>query len=72
MMYSDDPSSGPWMDREWLSFLTRQLEGEGVRVLPARIGHSKGPALLRDIKYADLASSWDKGIEALDAAMGTP
>ena len=68
-IFSDEASLGPWMDREWLSALARQLEGEDVRLLPARIGASTGPSILRDIKYADLANDWNSGVAALRAAV---
>ena len=69
VMYSDDPNPGPWMDREWYSTLARQLDGENVRLIPVRIGQSKGPALLRDIKYANLAANWTAGLTDLQRAL---
>lgn len=65
LLYSDDTTGGAWMDREWMSYLARQLDGEGVRIIPARIGHSTGPAILADLKYADLSKNWELGVQAL-------
>ena len=67
--YSDVTPSGPWMDREWLSALARQLDGLGVKLLPAKIAGSCGPAILSDIKYANFSANWQAGLYALAAAM---
>jgi hypothetical protein len=65
-------SSGlsPWMDREWMSTLDRQLTGRGVRLLPVRLTGGESPVLLSDVKYADLAGDWDKGLGELLRALG--
>lgn len=65
MLFSEDQSDCPWMDREWMSFLARQLEHEGVRILPVKHGTAVGPAILRDIKCADLSRDWNRGVEEL-------
>src|SRR5690348_17084390 len=44
----------PWMNIEWMSALARQLNGEGVKVLPVRLSGKDAPAILRGTKYADL------------------
>jgi hypothetical protein len=54
-----------WTDIEWTSFLARQLEGKGVKILPARLSGGVAPAILEGTKYADLISDWDKGVRAL-------
>jgi molybdopterin-guanine dinucleotide biosynthesis protein A len=59
----------PWISREWLSALARQLEGRGIKVLPVRLTGSEAPAILADIKYADLVADWGKGLEDLCAAL---
>jgi hypothetical protein len=59
----------PWMSREWMSTLTRQLEGYGIRVLPARLSGGVPPAILADIRYADLAANWEDGLKDLLKAM---
>lgn len=66
LLYSDDATEGAWMDREWLSFLARQLNGADVKVIPVRIGRSLGPALLADVKYVDLVTNWSAGVRALE------
>ena len=54
LCYSSAGTLAPWIDREWMSSLARQLNGEDVRVLPARLTGDDAPAILADIKYADL------------------
>ncbi|MEI8396301.1 MAG: toll/interleukin-1 receptor domain-containing protein [Rhodospirillaceae bacterium] len=60
-------SSGdsPWVSREWMSALSRQLEGKGVKVLPARLSGGDLPAILADIKFADLVKDWSRGVADL-------
>ena len=57
------------MDREWMSALARQLDGANVRILPARLPGGAPPAVLADIKYADLAEDWHDGVTALCHAL---
>lgn len=57
--------TSPWVDREWMSTLHRQLSGHGVKILPVRLSGGDAPAILADIKYADLAADWDEGVKAL-------
>jgi hypothetical protein len=59
----------PWVVREWASTLARQLEGHGVRILPAVLTGGGPPAILADVKAADLAADWDRGLAALLAAI---
>ena len=60
-------AAGPsdWTDREFHSSLHRQLGGQPVKVLPARISGGGPPAILADIKYADLLADWAKGVQDL-------
>jgi hypothetical protein len=51
-----------------MSALARQLEGHNVRILPVRLTGGGPPAILADIKYADLVRDWDKGVAELLAA----
>lgn len=69
LCYSDIGSMSPWMSREWMSALARQLEGSGVRLLPVRLTGGSPPAILADIKYADLVTDWSSGIDALCEAL---
>lgn len=59
----------PWMDIEWSSALARQLEGHGIKVLPARLTGSTAPAILAGVKYADLVADWNRGVLELLAAI---
>ncbi|MFD6102522.1 toll/interleukin-1 receptor domain-containing protein [Nocardia salmonicida] len=67
--YSAAGSVSPWMSREWMSALARQLDGADIKVLPVRLTGGEPPAILAGIKYADLVADWAAGIDALCAAM---
>lgn len=54
-----------WTRREWMSALGRQLEGEGIRLLPVLFAGARLPPLLADIKFADLAHDWAAGAAQL-------
>jgi hypothetical protein len=69
LCYSAAGSLSPWMSREWMSFLARQLDGAGVWLLPARLTGGTPPAILADMKYADLVADWAGGVAALCAAI---
>ena len=64
LCYSSSGMS-PWIDREWQSALARQLQGHAVKILPVLLTGGKPPAILADIKYADLVRDWDQGVRAL-------
>ena len=66
---SDAPSTSPWLDREWMSALARQLQGANVRVLPVRLTGGCPPSILADIKYADLVGHWRGGVDAICKAL---
>lgn len=57
----------PWISREWMPALARQLDGFAVRLLPVRLtgGNPPPPAILADLKCADLVKNWDAGLAAL-------
>lgn len=63
--YSSAGVSTPWMSREWLSALARQLQGCSIRLIPVVLTGGSPPAILADIKYVDLAADWDSGIAEL-------
>jgi hypothetical protein len=68
---ADANTASTWMDREWMSALSLQLSGANIRVLPVRLsGAGSPPAILGDVKYADLAASWDDGMDAICRALG--
>ncbi|MEU4743116.1 toll/interleukin-1 receptor domain-containing protein [Actinosynnema sp. NPDC023658] len=69
LCYSAAGSISPWMGREWMSALARQLDGVSVRILPVRLTGGTPPAILADIKYADLTVNWAAGVAALCAAI---
>lgn len=66
---SADGVTAPWVSREWMSTLARQLEGHNVKVVPVQLSGGQLPAILADIKVADLAASWDTGVTALLTAL---
>ena len=57
--------TSPWIAQEWQSTLARQLDGQGIKVLPARLPGGGAPAILADVKYADLATDWASGVSEL-------
>lgn len=67
---SDEYSASAWMDQEWMSALARQLDGAKMRVLPVRLTGGVPPAILADIKYADLVEDWQGGLDAICQALG--
>lgn len=67
--YSSAGIEVPWMGREWLSALARQLDGHGVNLLPVLLKGGTPPAILADIKYADVATDWSAGVADLLRAM---
>lgn len=50
-----------WVDREWMSALMRQLGDRSIKLLPVRLTGGSLPAILADVKFADLAADWAKG-----------
>jgi hypothetical protein len=62
--------TSPWMSREWLSAIARQLNDKSIRILPVILSGGTPPAILADVKYADLVKDWDSGIAALLKALG--
>jgi hypothetical protein len=45
------------MGREWMSALAGQPNGKGIELLPVRLTGGGAPAILEDIKYADLVKT---------------
>lgn len=58
-----------WTDKEWQSTLHRQLSGQAVKILPARISGGQPPAILADLKYADFVEDWNKALNDLQRAI---
>lgn len=67
--YSSAGVLSPWMSQEWLTALSRQLEGHDVKLLPALLSGGEPPAILAGVKYADLVADWNKGVADLIRAM---
>jgi hypothetical protein len=65
LCYSDAGVMAPWISREWMSSLARQMEGKGIRILPVMLTGDVIPAILSDIRTADLRSDWDQGLDLL-------
>ena len=65
LCYSSDGVMAPWISREWMSALARQLDGQHVKILPVLLTGGSPPAILADIKYADLVGDWDRGVQQL-------
>jgi hypothetical protein len=65
LCYSADGVDAPWIGREWLSALARQLQGQGVKILPVLLTGGRPPAILADIRHADLCADWDRGLAEL-------
>jgi hypothetical protein len=69
LCYSADGVTAPWIGREWMSALARQLDGHAVKILPVRLSGGQPPEILADIKYADLVRDWDAGVAQLRRAL---
>jgi hypothetical protein len=65
LCYSTSGVTAPWISREWMAALARQLDGWDVKILPVRLTDGEPPAIMSDIKYADLVKDWPKGIAEL-------
>lgn len=65
LCYSDSGIDSPWMSREWMSTLGRQLNSHDVKILPAVLTGGEPPAILADIKYVNLAADWVGGLALL-------
>jgi len=65
LCYSEAGVMAPWISQEWMTSLARKLNGENIKILPALLTGGKPPAILADIRYADLVADWSKGIADL-------
>ncbi len=58
--------SSPWVDREWMATLMRQLNGHRVKLLPVLLDEAgRLPAIIADLRYANLAADWERGLADL-------
>lgn len=62
-------ASSSWMEREFLSALSRQLSESHVRMLPAVLHGGTVPSILADTKFTDLTADWQQSIDALDKVL---
>jgi hypothetical protein len=65
LCYSSTGVMAPWISREWMAALARQMNGLNVKLLPVVLTGGGPPAILSDIQYADLTADWDAGIKSL-------
>jgi hypothetical protein len=65
LCYSSAGVESPWMSREWMSSLARQLDAQGVTILPVLFPGASPAAILADVKYANFAGEWDVGLREL-------
>src|SRR4051812_14840792 len=65
LCYSSSGVLAPWIGSEWMSSLARQLSGHGIKILPVRLTGGDPPAILADIRYADLVADWSTGVREL-------
>lgn len=65
LCYSSHGVMAPWIGKEWMSTLARQLSGYPVKILPVRLTGGTPPAILSDVKYADLVRDWNRGLSDL-------
>jgi hypothetical protein len=65
LCYSERGVMAPWISREWMSVLARQLNGANVKILPVVLTGGDPPIILSDLQYADLVTDWRGGVERL-------
>jgi hypothetical protein len=65
LCYSSSGVDSPWIGREYMSTLARQLSGHHVKILPVLLTGGEPPAILHDIKYADLVKDWPRGVKEI-------
>jgi hypothetical protein len=58
-----------WAKKEWQSFLSRQLSGGQLKILPAVLDECQIPSILADIKYADFRKSYHDGFKEIYKAL---
>ncbi|WP_027519683.1 toll/interleukin-1 receptor domain-containing protein [Bradyrhizobium sp. WSM1417] len=58
-----------WTKKEWQSFLSRQLSGSDLRILPALLEDCDVPEILADLKYADFREGYYDGFKEIYKAL---
>lgn len=66
---SKDSIKSLWTKREWQSFLSRQLAGNKIKILPALLEDCEIPSILSDLKYANFSESYYDGLKELRASI---
>jgi hypothetical protein len=69
LCYSGAGVDSAYTSREWMSALARQLDGADIKILPVRLTGGTPPAILADIRYADLVADWDGGVRQICLAL---
>jgi hypothetical protein len=69
LCYSSSGVDSEWISREWMSALARQLNGAGIKLIPALLTGGGPPAILADIYYADLVKDWPRGLAMILKAL---
>jgi hypothetical protein len=62
LCYSSQGVMAPWICREWMSALASQMNGVNIKILPVVLTGGSPPAILTDIRYADLVADWRGGV----------
>lgn len=58
-----------WAKKEWQSFLSRQLSGKELKILPVLLEDCQVPEILADLKYADFRESYVDGLREIHSAL---
>ena len=59
----------PWVDREWRAAYWAEVSDNKLAILPVRVEPCSIPLLLQAKKYADLADSYERGLQQLAEAI---
>lgn len=58
-----------WVEKEWQSQIGLEAEKKQIRILPVKADSCEIPLLLRDKRYADISTDYDKGLSDLIRAI---
>lgn len=58
LFLSPDSVNSLWTKKEWQAFLSRQLSGHKLKILPALLEDCAIPEILSDLKYADFRKDY--------------
>lgn len=70
LCYSKAGVDAPWISREWMSALARQLDGHPITLLPVRLTGRQGPAIIADLKATDWMADPVRAVDELHRAIG--